>query len=53
MMPSLQDATSSHFNTTLIVMGEGTDDDTIYYAIHVISLLKMINFDINYMNLRL
>jgi len=24
----------------------------IYYAIHAISLLKMINSDINYMNLR-
>ena len=46
-MPSLQDATPSHFYSTPFLMG-----GCIYYAIHAMSLLKMINSDINYMNLR-
>jgi len=43
----LHDATPSHFSTTLIVMGRSQH---IYYAIHAISLLKIIYSDINYVN---
>jgi len=48
--PSLQDAMLSRFNTRSIVTGGWTDYDT--YTMQFISLLKMINSDINYMNLR-
>jgi len=40
----------SRFNTRSIVTGGWTDYDT--YTMQFISLLKMINSDINYMNLR-